>query len=331
MSNESLCLAHARWQWSAPDGSGVSGWQVGDMGRVVDELLELPVRTLFLEGVESEHVDVVTPIVRRASRAGTDVYVMAGGRECFDERFVESAGDAGVAGISVAIHGADAATHESCGGTAGSLAVARGLLETAQRAGVATAMHTRLRKANSTQLDALDSMASEWGIRRWVVSAEVGARGTMSGRELEQSIEHLAERARCADHEVVTRYAPFFSRMLGKGSAGALATLDERNGVCITPRGEVIPDPAIPIAIGQVGKQTLPWLYDNHPLLRALRDPDAVEGKCGVCEFRARCGGSRARALARTGNLFASDPACSYEGTGHRTRSREASRSRPEA
>ena len=43
-----------------------------------------------------------------------------------------------------------------------------------------------------------------------------------------------------------------------------------------------------------------------------LRDTDKLEGKCGVCEYRPICGGSRARAYAGTGNYLASDPSCSY-------------------
>jgi hypothetical protein len=36
-------------------------------------------------------------------------------------------------------------------------------------------------------------------------------------------------------------------------------------------------------------------------------------GKCGRCEFRAVCGGSRARAYGVTGDPFAEDPACVYQ------------------
>jgi len=60
-------------------------------------------------------------------------------------------------------------------------------------------------------------------------------------------------------------------------------------------------------------------LFDDAPLIvfwetfTALRDPEALGGKCGVCEFRRVCGGSRARAYAMTGDLFAEEPACSYQ------------------
>ena len=47
-------------------------------------------------------------------------------------------------------------------------------------------------------------------------------------------------------------------------------------------------------------------------LFCALRNPDALKGKCGRCELRELCGGSRARAYALTGDPLASDPSCPY-------------------
>jgi hypothetical protein len=41
-----------------------------------------------------------------------------------------------------------------------------------------------------------------------------------------------------------------------------------------------------------------------------------LEGKCGRCEYRALCGGCRARALALEGSYLAADPSCVYEPTG---------------
>lgn len=48
-------------------------------------------------------------------------------------------------------------------------------------------------------------------------------------------------------------------------------------------------------------------------LFRNLRSPRLFNGKCGRCEYRALCGGSRARAFAYTGDPLASDPLCPYE------------------
>jgi len=53
-------------------------------------------------------------------------------------------------------------------------------------------------------------------------------------------------------------------------------------------------------------------VYRDDPLFRALRDPSRFHGRCGRCEYRDRCGGSRARAYAATGDPLAEDPGCAY-------------------
>ena len=64
---------------------------------------------------------------------------------------------------------------------------------------------------------------------------------------------------------------------------------------------------------GNVREQAWPQIYRDSPLFRALRDPDALLGRCGRCEYRAFCGGSRSRAYALTGEFLATDPWCNYQ------------------
>ena len=51
-------------------------------------------------------------------------------------------------------------------------------------------------------------------------------------------------------------------------------------------------------------------VYQKHPTFLALRDPDRFKGRCGICEFRRVCGGSRARAYALTGDFLETEPDC---------------------
>jgi radical SAM protein with 4Fe4S-binding SPASM domain len=87
------------------------------------------------------------------------------------------------------------------------------------------------------------------------------------------------------------------------------------NGVVfVSHRGEVHPAGFLPYpSLGNVRKQPLSEIYRSAPALKALRDMDLLHGKCGSCEFRWACGGSRARAYAMTGDLMGSDPLCDYE------------------
>ena len=76
--------------------------------------------------------------------------------------------------------------------------------------------------------------------------------------------------------------------------------------------GEVYPSGFLPKSAGNVRDESLVDLYRDSPLFTALRDRSNLTGKCGACPYRDRCGGSRSRAYAHTGDPFGSDPLCPY-------------------
>jgi radical SAM protein len=83
--------------------------------------------------------------------------------------------------------------------------------------------------------------------------------------------------------------------------------------VFVSHRGQVHPSGFLPVPGGDVRRQRLVDIYRTAPLFTALRDTNQLQGRCGACEFRTVCGGSRARAHAVTGDLHAEEPACSYQ------------------
>jgi AdoMet-dependent heme synthase len=88
---------------------------------------------------------------------------------------------------------------------------------------------------------------------------------------------------------------------------------DGKGFVFISHLGEVFPSGFLPVSAGNVRRQSLTELYRQSPLFMSLRDSSNLKGKCRVCEFREICGGSRARAYALTGDLFAEEPCCIWQ------------------
>lgn len=88
---------------------------------------------------------------------------------------------------------------------------------------------------------------------------------------------------------------------------------DAKGFVFISHLGEVFPSGFLPLAGGNVRKQSLRDIYQNSPLFVSLRNPSNLKGKCGACEFRNVCGGSRARAYALTGDPLAEEHCCVYQ------------------
>lgn len=82
--------------------------------------------------------------------------------------------------------------------------------------------------------------------------------------------------------------------------------------VFISHIGDVYPSGFLPLSAGNVKKASLVDIYRTSDVFVKLRDSSNLKGKCGVCEFRELCGGSRSRAWAALGDPFASDPTCTY-------------------
>ena len=81
----------------------------------------------------------------------------------------------------------------------------------------------------------------------------------------------------------------------------------------VSHTGEVFPSGFLPCSAGNVRVEGIQQIYRDSELFKALRDHDRLIGRCGRCEFREICGGSRSRAFALTGDCFATDPWCAYE------------------
>jgi radical SAM protein with 4Fe4S-binding SPASM domain len=85
-------------------------------------------------------------------------------------------------------------------------------------------------------------------------------------------------------------------------------------GVCfISHKGEVFPCGYLPLRAGSVREEPLQAIWEGSEVFQMLRDPDRLEGKCGLCEFKRICAGCRARAYGMTGNYLGEEPFCIYE------------------
>lgn len=81
----------------------------------------------------------------------------------------------------------------------------------------------------------------------------------------------------------------------------------------ISHDGDVSPSGFLPIVAGNVREASPVEIYRSSSLFRSLRDTSLLRGRCGACEYREACGGSRARAWTMTGDLFGDDPTCAHQ------------------
>ena len=177
-----------------------------------------------------------------------------------------------------------------------------------------------------------------WSVFFLVPTGRGSATDLISAEEFEQVFEKLYETSRRVKFDIKSTEAQHYRRFLlqrrkeenrkGEGTrVPVMAGMSTPDGIGRAPRGindgkgfvfishlgEVFPSGFLPVSAGNVRKQSLTELYRHSPLFVSLRDSANLKGKCGVCEFREVCGGSRARAYALTGDVFAEEPCCIWQ------------------
>ncbi len=132
-------------------------------------------------------------------------------------------------------------------------------------------------------------------------------------------------KATCAPHyyRILRQRAKAEGRKLDLASEGMAALTKgclAGTAVCfVSHKGQVFPCGYLPVEAGNIHTTPFGQIWRHSPVFWSLRNPDFLEGKCGLCEYRNVCAGCRARAFAATGDYLAEEPFCLYEpGTSRR-------------
>src|SRR5262249_13445643 len=138
----------------------------------------------------------------------------------------------------------------------------------------------------------------------------------------EEVFRWLAKLSLTSPFRIKTTEGPHYRRVAlqtcreaGSGTRGGkfVSGMSDGSGfVFISSKGDIQTSGFLPLGAGNVRPDWLVRSYREDPRFLALRDPDRLGGRCGRCEFRGLCGGSRAQAYALTGDFLAEDPACPY-------------------
>jgi radical SAM protein with 4Fe4S-binding SPASM domain len=107
--------------------------------------------------------------------------------------------------------------------------------------------------------------------------------------------------------------APTIRRQTRTASWATRRVNDGKGFLFVSHVGNVYPSGFLPIHAGNIRETPLSEIYRNAPIFKSLRDTSKLEGKCGACEYKEICGGSRARAYAVTGDPLAQEPCCIYQ------------------
>ena len=275
-------------------------------------------------------------LIRHAVGQGIQVALTPSATPLATREAFERARDAGVRRLGISLDGVDAQTHDAFRGWEGSFARTMEMLQNARELNLAVQINTTITRRNVHQVDAIAELLARQGIAMWSVFFLIPVgRGVeeerISGNEYEQVFEKLWHHAQHQPYAVKTTEAPHYRRYVlerggdplagpeGSDDGGArrghrapLGVGDGKGVMFVSHTGEIYPAGFLPLCCGRFPKDSVVDAYQNHPIFQALRDPDRFKGRCGICEYRYVCGGSRARAFAVTGDYLAAEPDCVY-------------------
>jgi len=295
---------------------------------IVDQVLAVnPAPLLILSGGEPLLRGDLAEIAHHASANGATVVVGTNGTLLTDER-IAALVEAGVRGVAVSVDSLRPSYHDNFRRGRGALADVQGALARLRAARLDFIVQTTVTKGNRAELGALVAWSADEGAVSFncyflVATGRGAALSDLAPADYEAVLADLArwERSYRGRMLVRAKCAPHFMRLVHQTDPDSPVLNYETRCPCgtqycrITPDGKVTPCPYLPEVAGDLTSQRFADVWRSSPLFRRLRE-GPLQGKCGACEYRALCGGCRARGFALEGDVLAADPSCLYEPTG---------------
>jgi len=244
----------------------------------------------------------------------------------------------GLSRVAISLDGSIPRIHNQFRGVAGSFAWSLQILKWARQCELEAQVNTSITRHNVFDFINLAHLCSFLEIVLWSVfflvpTGRGSLKDAISAEEFEQIFEKMEELTHNVSFDIKSTAAPQYRRVViqkrilegkvpgrglseitiqaAKDGKRAMKNINDANGVVfISHTGEVYPSGFLPLSAGNVRKESLVDIYRESPLFCSLRDYSQLKGKCGACEFRSICGGSRARAYAIYGDYLANDPFC---------------------
>lgn len=302
---------------------------------LLDQLTEFPKPPMVvLTGGDPLQRGDIDEIVKHGARRGLKMSITPSATPLVTLDALRRLRDAGIVRVAVSLDGADEETHDAFRGVRGSFDRTLEIMLYAQSLGIAVQVNTTVTPTNFRQIDEVADLLAVQDIVLWSVFflVPVGRGSTLPRlvpEEYEWVFERIWQNSQRQPYAIKTTEAPHYRRFAllhdplpfndcEKPRArtavnGSLGINDGKGVMFIGHTGLVFPSGFMPIVCGVFPLQHVVDIYQRSTLMEALRTSSRLEGKCGRCEFRNICGGSRARAYAVTGNPFAQEPDCVYQ------------------
>lgn len=311
--------------------------------RLVDQVraLSQPPPLFVLTGGDPMRRADLAALIRYAADAGLIVALTPSGTAAVTRARLAELKDAGLSRVAVSLDGPDPKTHDAFRRVRGSYDWTMKIIDSALDLDLSLQINTTISRLTLRHLDLMAARVAEFPLSMWAVfflvqTGRAAALDQVTAEECEGVLNYLYDLSCTAPFAVKTAEAPHFHRVIWQrerdqsltaiptasatkhpGQRAPRSVTDGNGFLFIDHVGNVCPSGFLPLTCGNTRTDNLASIYRNSEIFLRLRRTDALGGKCGRCEFRDVCGGSRARAFTSTGAMMAADPLCAYEPTGH--------------
>jgi AdoMet-dependent heme synthase len=318
---------------------------------LIDQIADMHIPIFVFTGGDPMKRKDVFELIRYAADKGVQVALTPSATPLLTREAIFKLKEAGLVRLGISLDGSTPEIHDNFRGLPGAWARTIQAVEWANEAGIPIQVHTTISRHNADDLDDLCNLFEKLAIVMWNVFFLVPVgRGQLndllSGDEFEKVFGKIYELSHRVSFQIKTTEAMHYRRYLlqnnleerkmGHGHPHAAkheyepgapkadaktrtmgwATRRVNDGkgfMFISHVGNVYPSGFLPIHAGNIRETPLADIYRNAPIFKSLRDTSKLEGKCGACEYKEICGGSRARAYAVTGDPLAQEPCCIYQ------------------
>lgn len=313
---------------------------------LIDETSAMGTPLVIFSGGDPVNRPDLLDLIRHAKKTRLRVATIPAATDKLTRSLINELKGAGLDQMALSLDFPEAERHDTFRGTPQAFIKTMRAVEWAHAEGLALQINTTLCGTTAPFFDAMTDFVRRLGIVFWEIFflVPVGRGALLSGLSPEEC-ELLFARIHAVQESerfiVKVTEAPHYRRFVAQrenarrpprgATASMPASLTRSEGpghtVGLAPRGvnagngfmfvshtgEAYPSGFLPLSAGNVRGASPAEIYRRSPLFQDLRNPDALKGRCGRCEYRTICGGSRSRAFALVGDPLAADPWCGYE------------------
>lgn len=314
--------------------------------RLIDQIYEMDNPMLVFSGGDCMMREDLFDLADYAIKKGMRVSMTPSATPNVTREKIVKSKEAGLSRWGISLDGPNKEIHDKFRGTEGSFDMTINIIKHLNELDMPFQIQTVISRYNVDYLEEMaklvaDLKASVWYIFLLVPTGRGQGSACLTPAEHEKVFRWLYELSKTAPFDIKTTASQHYRRVVIQqkmrdhliekgeihyedsftngmkyvkdGLKRAPKGVNDGNGfIFVSHVGDVLPSGLLPIKVGNVREATLADIYRNSPILKELRNPDLYKGKCGVCEFRFVCGGSRSRAYAMTGDYLESEPMCVY-------------------